>query len=82
MRLLDRRCLSSLVTKASMEISSTMILTTISTVAGVRGICVYISRRLTYCSIDSSKSMRASILDMTPLAAWFVWMSQGYLSMN
>jgi hypothetical protein len=72
-RVLNRRCLSSLVTKASMEISSTMILTTISTIGGVREICVYISRRLINCSIDSSKSTSVSKLDMTPLAAWFVW---------
>jgi hypothetical protein len=65
---LDRRCWSSLVTKASVESNSTIILTTISTIEGVRGIRVYISRRSTNCLIDSSNSTSASALDITPLA--------------
>ena len=51
-----------------------MIFTAISTIAGVRGTRVYIPRRLTNRSIDSSKSISASPQDNTPLAAWFTWM--------
>ncbi len=68
---LDRPCLSSLVARASVESSSTIILRTISSIAGVGGTRIYISRRLSKCSVDSSKSTRASQLDITPLAAWF-----------
>ena len=65
------------VTRASMEISSIRILTTISSTAVVEGIHVYISRRLTKCSIDSSNSTSASQFEMTPLAAWATRMSPG-----
>jgi len=79
---LDRRCLSFSVSRASVEISSTIILATISTNAGVRSICVYMSRRLTKCSIDSSKSASASQLVNTPFAALFAWTLQGYPQTN
>jgi hypothetical protein len=69
MHSLGFRCLSSLVAEASMESNSTMILATISIIGGVRGISVYIQRRLTNSSMDSSKSVSASKLEMTPLAA-------------
>ena len=81
-RSLDLRSWSSFVTKASVESSSTIIFTTISTITGVRGIRVYTPRRLTNCSIDSSKSTSVSPLDITPFAAWFIWMSQRYVYMN
>lgn len=67
--LLGRPFLSFLVTRASMEISSAIILTTTSSSAGVGGILVYILRRWMKCSNDSSKSARASKLEVTPLAA-------------
>ncbi len=76
---LDRRCLSSSVTRARVEISSTIILTTISTIEGVREICVYILRRPTKRPIDLSKSAIASQLGCMPLAVWFPRVSQGYL---
>jgi len=57
---LVRPCLSSLVATASVEINSTIILTTISSIAGDEGICVYMSRRQRKCSMDSSKSTSAS----------------------
>ena len=66
---LDRPCLSSLVARASVVSNSTNILTTISSIAGVAGIRVYISRRFRKCSVDSSKSTSASKLEMTTLAA-------------
>jgi hypothetical protein len=69
---LGRPRLSSLVTKASVVSNSVNILTTTSTIEGVRGIRVYISRRWTNCSIDSSKSTTESKLDIMPLAAWFL----------
>ncbi len=75
-------CLNSLVARASVESSSTIILTTISSNAGIRGMRVYISRRLRKCSIDSDNSTSASQLDLTPLPALVTWMSQGYLHMN
>ena len=75
---LNRPCLSSLVAKASVESSSTIILNTVSCISGVRGICVYIPTRLREDSMDSSKSTSASSLELTPLAAWFTWMSQRY----
>src|SRR6266850_8554143 len=74
MHSLGRRSWNSSVTKASVESSSTMIFTAISTIAGVRGTRVYIPRRLTNRSIDSSKSISASPQDNTPLAAWLTWM--------
>ena len=75
---LDRRCLSSSVTRASVDIRSTIILTTVSTIEGAREICVYMLRRPTKRSIDSSKSAIASQLGCTPFAAWFTRMSQIY----
>ena len=75
---LDRPCLSSLVTRASVVSNSTNILTTISSIVGVGGIRVYMSRRLSNRSMDSSKSTSARKLEMTSLAAWFAWISQRY----
>jgi len=66
---LDRPFLIFVVARANMVSNSTNILTTISSIAGVAGIRVYISRRFRKCSIDSSKSTSASKLEMTPLAA-------------
>src|SRR5579863_4643757 len=51
----DRPRLSFLVARASTESSSTMTSNTISSIAGVGGICVYISIRLRKSSMDSSK---------------------------
>ena len=76
---LDRRCLSSLVARASVVINSTNILTTVSSIVGVAGIRVYISRRFRKCSMDSSKSTSTLKLEITPLTVWFTWMSQRYL---
>jgi len=56
---LDRPRLSSFVANANVENNSTIILTTISSIAGVGGIRVYISRRLRKCSTDSSNSTNA-----------------------
>jgi hypothetical protein len=78
----DRRLLSFRVTQASMEINITIKLINMSSIAGVGEIAVYILRRLTKRSIDSSKSTSTSQLVMIPLAAWFVWMSIGYPHMN
>jgi hypothetical protein len=66
---LDRPCLSSPVARASVVSDSTNILTTVSSIAGVAGICVYILRRFRKCSMDSSKSTSASKLEMTLLVA-------------
>jgi len=78
-----RRFLSFRVTRASVEISSTINLTTISSTADVaRGISAYILRRLIKCSIDSSISASASQLVITPLAACLTWTSEGYRCMN
>jgi hypothetical protein len=72
----DRRLLSFRVTQASMEINITIKLINMSSIAGVGEIGVYILRRLTKRSIDSSKSTSTWQLVMIPLAAWFVcqWM--------
>jgi hypothetical protein len=59
-RSLDRPCLISFVASANVVSTSIIILTTISSIAGVGVIRVYISRQLRKCSIDSSKSTRAS----------------------
>jgi len=59
--------------------SSSMILKTISSIAGVGGIRAYISTRLRKSSMDSSKSTSASCWELAPLAAWFIWTSERYL---
>jgi len=76
--LLSRRRVNFLVSRARMEISSTIIWTTISTMADERGISVYILRRPTNCPIDSSTFASASLLDITLLAAWVTDLSQDY----
>jgi hypothetical protein len=69
---LSRRRVNFFVSKASMEISSTIIWTTISTIADERGISVYILRRPTNCPIDSSTLTSASLLEITLLANWII----------
>src|SRR6267142_5499315 len=69
-------------TQASVEISSTINLTNILLVAGVGEMGVYLLRRSTKYSIDSSKSASTSPLVTMPLVVWFTCMSQRYLHIN
>ena len=74
----DRRFLSFLVAKVSVEISSTINLTTILFTAGMEwGISVYILRRLRKLLIVSRMSASALRLVITPLASWLTWRSEG-----
>ena len=63
----NRRCRSFSVARASVEISCTIISTTIVSSSGVGEIWLYILRRPTNFSIDSSKSASMSKLDIMPL---------------